>query len=356
MNEEEYFPETKRKRRTERKIASRKDRSKDKKTDREKRELLRATAAKKRLAKKEELFKGRVLSLTPEGFMIDSDGEVIFCVLRGVLKKEILRTKNLVTVGDWVLFEKETAAQGAIVHVEPRTSFLSRKEHLHRREMQLIATNIDQVLITVSVVEPHLKPAIIDRYIIATYKGNMEPLLLINKIDLLKEDNAERMLYEAVTTYYRNLNLTVIPMSVQTGLGMDALKAAMKGKASVFAGQSGVGKSSLINAITGLTLPTRGVAKTGKGAHTTSTAHLIPLPFGGWCIDTPGIRSFGVWELTKEELPSFFPDLQTIATHCKYSNCTHLHEPGCAVQAAVQADKIPTFRYESYLKLLEEVV
>ena len=346
--EENHFEESRREERGKRKEASRKDRSKFKKTDRAKRErlLLEATTAK---LNKKDLLRGRVLAILPEEISVDCEGKIYPCVLGGVLKKEKGSVKNLVTVGDFVLFEKE---KGLIVHVEPRKSVLSRLEHLTGKKEQLIAANIDQVLITVSVVAPPLKPSLIDRYIIATRKGNMEPVIVINKVDLLENEN---VLKDFVKTY-RSLGLRVLMVSAISGVGMEELKEVMRGKASVFSGQSGVGKSSLINATTGLDLAIGELAiKTQKGSHTTTGAHLIPLACGGWCIDTPGIRSFGMWELKKEDLDAFFPEISEQGLDCKYQNCTHTHEPSCAVRQAVEAGTLSHLRYESYCKLLEEI-
>ena len=358
MNQEyeEDDHQTKKERKTARKITSKKDRSQYKKTDLEKRERHLIDETQKRLAKK-ELVRGRVLAISAEGISVEHEGEICLCSLRGQLKQQWTRYKNLVTVGDFVLFEKEATLKGSIAHVEERGSVLSRQEHLRRRQQQLIAANIDQVLITVSVVSPPLKPPLVDRYIIATYKGKMEPVIVINKIDLLSDQNEEALLFEQFLVNYRTLNIPVVPISASTGEGIEVLKKHMQGKASVFSGQSGVGKSSLINAVTGLDLAVGDmVEKTRKGSHTTSSAHLIPLSFGGWCIDTPGIRSFGVWNLQREDLNAYFPEIAQMGNLCKYPNCTHSHEPGCALEEAVEAGSISPLRLESYIKLLGEIV
>lgn len=356
FSEEDDFHETRKELKAHRKMVSKRDRSKFKKTDREKLSRHQKTESEKKLSKK-ELLRGRVLDIYPEGgVVVDHDGLIYTCVLRGILKKEQSRQKNLVAVGDFVLFESSEGEVATISHIEERTSILSRQEHLRRRQEQIIAANIDQVLITASIADPPLKPALIDRYIIATKKGNMLPVIVLNKIDLLHPHSSEYLLFESFLNTYQCLNIPVIPLSIHTGEGIEALKKCMQGKASVFSGQSGVGKSSLINAITGLSLPVGDVAKkTRKGSHTTTRAHLIPLPFGGWCIDTPGIRSFGVWDLKKEDLAAYFPEIQAIGRTCYYPNCTHAHEPGCAVEAALEKGEISPLRFDSYSKLLEEI-
>lgn len=359
--EEEYFGDERKVDKLERKIAKAKDRSQYKKTDLDKRANL--TELHKNIKKsREDLLEGRVLSIAPQGILVDYEGCTYVCSLRGLLKKEKSQFKNLVTVGDFVLFEKSTGNEGLIAHIQPRRSVLSRADNLSRRKEQLIAANIDQVIITVSVVSPMLKPYLADRYIIATEKGKMTPIIVVNKIDLLDDPSAdpvvretEREIFKLFKEGYVNNDVQLIPVSVVTGEGVDKLREAMRDKASVFSGQSGVGKSSLINAITGSSLRTgKIVGKTQKGSHTTTTTNLIPLEFGGWCIDTPGIKSFGVWNLDKDEIEAYFPEIFKLGRQCKYPNCSHHTEAGCAVAAAVEAGTLSPLRYGSYLFLMEE--
>jgi ribosome biogenesis GTPase len=240
---------------------------------------------------------------------------------------------------------------------------LSRADNLSRRKEQVIAANIDQVLITVSVVDPPIKPPLVDRYIIAARKGGMEPVIVLNKIDLLKSETkdpilvaVENEIYEEFLVAYAQADIPIVSVSVETGEGLERLREVMKGKASVFSGQSGVGKSSLINAITGLDLRVgETVEKTKKGSHTTTTAQLVPLEFGGWCIDTPGIKSFGVWDLKKEEIEKYFSEIHAIGLKCKFLDCTHTHEAQCAVIEALEQEEIPPMRYESYQALIDSL-
>ncbi|MCP5468913.1 MAG: ribosome small subunit-dependent GTPase A [Chlamydiales bacterium] len=293
------------------------------------------------------LKRGRVLAIYPDEVVVECDKERHSCTLRGALKQKKTHNKNILVVGDFVLFENT-----AIEQICDRFSILSRQEHLTRRKQQLIAANIDQVLITVSVKQPHLKTPLIDRYLIATYKGNMEPVIVINKVDLC--DDHEEL--KEVTKMYEDLDVPVIHTSVVTGEGLDKLKEQMRNVASVFSGQSGVGKSSLINAMLGLDLQVGEVRpKSNKGAHTTTNAQLVPLECGGWCIDTPGIRSFGVWDLQREDLVAHFPEIAEVGLECRYPDCTHTHEPECKVHKAVEEGKIHILRFESYVKLLTEI-
>ncbi len=355
--EADYFGEERKSGKAHRKMATARDRSQYKATD--KRQLAKQ---KKDFVNEDNLQRGRVLSIASQGIIVESEGEILTCTLRGSLKKEKTQFKNLVTVGDFVLFERSGTNDGLIGHVEPRRTVLSRAENLSRRKEQLIAANIDQVIITVSVVSPQLKPSLVDRYIIATQKGGMEPIVVVNKIDLLEntEGNpdleAEKELYEAFLEAYGKAGIKVISISAETGEGLDKLKLIMKDKASVFSGQSGVGKSSLINVVADKSLRVGGlVEKTNKGTHTTTTAQLIPLEEGGWCIDTPGIKSFGVWDLDKEVVEHYFPEIFNCGSECKFPDCSHLHEADCAVVAAVEKGEISWMRYESYQTLMHSV-
>jgi ribosome biogenesis GTPase / thiamine phosphate phosphatase len=350
--EQEYFGEDRKSAKMERKKATAKDRSQYKKSDLSKRQRQEINPDWKR---------GRVLSIVPEGILVAVQEARIVCSLRGALKKTKSQLKNLVAVGDEVYFEEKTAGQGLIMAVEPRRTVLSRADNLSRRKEQLIAANIDQVLITTSVVAPALKPSLVDRYIIATEKGNMQPIVIVNKIDLLEKSDdpvikAQRELFKAFLDAYQKAGIPVIAVSAATGEGIEALKAAMKDKSSVFSGQSGVGKSSLINAVTDYQLEVgEMVERTQKGSHTTTTARLLPLSFGGWCIDTPGIRSFGIWELHKEELESYFSEIFTAGRQCRFPDCSHRQESECAVMKAVESGEISPIRYLSYLTLMESI-
>jgi ribosome biogenesis GTPase len=358
-----YYSEDRKFFRKERRIAKTTDRSQYKKSDQDQR--------KKRLEQEgapkvdTSLLRGRVLGIFPEGIEVECEGTLYRCGLKGSLKQDKNRLKNLVAVGDFARFEKKGDGEGTIALVEERFSILSRSDHLSRHKEQLIAVNIDQVLITTCVLSPPLKPFLIDRYIIAARKGNMDPVIVINKIDLLQKPPegidpllllSEQELYREFVQTYTSLEIPTFSISATTGEGIFALKKAMQGKTSVISGQSGVGKSSLINQITGSLLATGEIVhKTGKGSHTTSTTHLIPLEGGGFCIDTPGIKSFGVWNLEKEEIEAYFSEIHEEKIHCKFPDCTHHSEPGCSVKVAVEEKRISPLRFASYCALLASV-
>lgn len=356
--EVDYFGDERKKKKLELKQLKASDRSHLKKTDKDKWEKQHKEDMER---SSEGQLRGRVLSITSQDITVDCDGTLYACQIRGLLKKVKTQDKNLVAVGDFVRFIPLTETHGSIQSVEERFSVLARADNLSRRKQQLIAANIDQVLITVSAVMPAFKPFLIDRYIIAADKGGMKPIVIVNKIDLLEDSEnpeviKEREIYEELKKGYAAANIPMIGLSAVTGEGMDELKKIMTNKASVFSGQSGVGKSSLINAMLGTDLRIGGtVEKTGKGSHTTTTANLIPLPFGGFCIDTPGIKSFGVWDLTKSQVEAYFEEIHELGFHCKYPDCHHYQETDCAVKDAVQEGKLSSLRYLSYLSLLETI-
>lgn len=348
--EEDFHARDRKQFRKERKLAQSTDRSKYKKTD------LTPTSTEE-IERQENSHLGRVLSISGEGSLVDCEGKLYLCSLKGFLKKEKSLMKNLIAVGDRVHFTISSEKEGAIVHVCPRTSSLSRTDISGKKE-QLIAVNIDIAVISVSVVEPPLKPSLVDRYLIAAEKGNLQPIIVINKIDLLQmASDQEKNLYSEFLSAYELLGYPVLSVSTETGIGIDALRSLLQNKTSVFSGQSGVGKSSLLNACFGLTLRVGELTqKTAKGAHTTTMAELLALPGGGYCVDTPGIRSFGIWSLKKEEVISHFQDISAFRGHCKFPDCMHGEEPSCAVHEALEEGKISPLRYESYHILLNEAL
>ena len=354
---EEFYAKGKKKKdtRKQRRELSVRDRSKFKKTNKE------------QLKKRSELYqdskegvRGKVLSIQGQESTVDCSGKILRCVLRGVLKRDRLRKKNLLAVGDWVLVNTISKDEGVILSIEPRTSVLARADNLSRNKEQLIAANIDQVFITLSVGAPRFKRTLVDRYLISARKGHMQPIILINKIDLIQGNELgeelieEKAAFEEFLAYFQKLGVPCFAISANTGEGMEQLKEMMKNTSSVFSGQSGVGKSSLINNLTGLNLEVgETVERTKKGSHTTTKAQLIPLPCGGWLIDTPGIKSFGVWNLEPEEVREYFSDFVQYHDECQFPQCYHLQEPGCRIKVLIEEKVIPYFRYESYQMLMK---
>jgi ribosome biogenesis GTPase len=273
------------------------------------------------------------------------DGHQFRCTVRRVLRTLATDERNIVTTGDRVWILASAKDEGVIERIDPRHGLLTRASR--GREHVLVA-NVDQVVFVVSLVEPALKPHLIDRYLASAAQGGIAPILCLNKADLV--DSID---YQPLVGLYAQLGIPTFLTSATTGQGIDRLRQRLGGRETVFSGQSGVGKSSLLNAVEpGLGLRVREVSDVNqKGRHTTTTADLIRLGFGGWVVDTPGIRQFQLWDIIPEEVEGFFPELRPLVPLCAYPDCTHTHEDRCAVKSAVERRLISSSRYESYLGL-----
>jgi ribosome biogenesis GTPase / thiamine phosphate phosphatase len=295
--------------------------------------------------------RGRVLSVHGLTSSVrGDDGDLYQCVTRRLLKTLSTDLRHVVAVGDRVLFrpvENSNPKEGLIENIEPRHASLCRAS---RGRQQIIVTNVDVLAIIASTAEPPLKPNLIDRLLLAAEKGGVRPLVCINKIDLV--DPAD---LQPLVGVYSQMGYSVLLLSAKTGFGVDRFRRALEGRESVVAGQSGVGKSSLINAIDPkLHLHVRPIsAGTEKGRHTTSTAQLLPLGCGGYVVDTPGVRQFELWDVIPEEVGGYFRDLRPYVNLCRYPDCTHTHEDECAVKDAVADGRLDERRYESYCRLIE---
>jgi ribosome biogenesis GTPase / thiamine phosphate phosphatase len=294
--------------------------------------------------------KGRVLSVHGLFSEVqDSDGVIYRCATRRILKTLATDQRHVVTAGDRILFrpvdEHTENKEGFIERVEPRHGMLCREV---RQRQQILVTNVDLVAIVSSAAEPRLKPNLIDRMLVAAEKGDIRPIVCINKIDLV--DAAD---LQPLVGVYSQMGYQVLLLSAKTGFGVDRLRRLLIGRSSVLAGQSGVGKSSLLNRVDpALHLRVQPVSEeTEKGKHTTSTARLLPLKDGGYVVDTPGIRQFQLWDVVPEEIDSYFRDLRPYMSLCRFPNCTHTHEDDCAVKNAVADDRLDERRYESYCHL-----
>jgi ribosome biogenesis GTPase len=253
--------------------------------------------------------------------------------------------RHVVAAGDVVWFRPEGTEEGIIERVEPRRGVVSRTS---RGRQHVLVANVDQLIIVTSAAEPRIKPNLIDRLLVTAERAEIRPIICINKIDLIEP--ADLMPLVGV---YAQLGYDVLFISAATGLGIDRLRARLTNRESVVSGQSGVGKSSLLNAIEpGLHLRVQTVSEESqKGRHTTTTAELIPLSFGGYVVDTPGIRQFQLWDVIPEEVAGYFRELRPYVSGCRYPNCTHTHEDLCAVKDAVADGWIDARRYESYVQI-----
>jgi ribosome biogenesis GTPase len=289
---------------------------------------------------------GRVLRVHGLVSVVEAeDGRQYRCVVRRLLRTLSIDERNVVATGDRVWVRPAPNDEGMIERVEPRHGLLTRASR--GREHVLVA-NVDQVVIVMSLVQPDLKQHLIDRYLASAAQGGIVPVVCLNKVDLVRAEP-----FQSLVGLYSQLGIPTLLTSAVTGQGIDWLRQRLRGRQTVFAGQSGVGKSSLLNAISPeLGLRVREVSDVNqKGRHTTTTAQLIKLDFGGWVVDTPGIRQFELWDIIPEEVEGFFPEMRPLVPLCAFPDCTHTHEERCAVKRAVERRQISAARYTSYLGL-----
>ena len=287
---------------------------------------------------------GGFFTVVPEG----NPREQVVCRLRGRLKKRP-RTGDLVAVGDWVWFRRLPDGTGVIEEVEPRERALSRKAPTPRGEYeQIILANPDQVVLVFACAQPEPKLGMLDRFLVIAEKQESPAVIVANKVDLVGLDAARE-----IFGVYEDIGYPVLYTSAVTGYGLDEFKKMLTGKISVLVGPSGTGKSSLLNAIQpGLGLAVREVSRaTGEGRHTTTVRQMFPLEGGGYVADTPGLKALALWDIEPEELDGYFPEMRDLVPHCRFHNCTHLSEPGCAVLKAVEEGRIHPERYASYVRL-----
>lgn len=277
-------------------------------------------------------------------------GEEIDCVVPPHIA---MRRKSALVAGDRALVERE-GESWRVESVLPRHSVLARPDPLHKHMQRLIAANIDVVVHVVSVKAPPLRPRLIDRVLIAVQRGGARPAICVNKIDLLESGEREHELERLQD--YSDLGVPVIGCSSLTGEGLDELRAIVDGKVSAFAGHSGVGKSSILNALDErLGLAIGGLHRRGTGRHTTSRSTLYDFGGGTYLIDTPGIREFGLWDLDRESLRDYFPEFTEPSESCRFTNCTHVHEPDCEVKRRFEAGELNRARYATYVRLYESL-
>ena len=294
---------------------------------------------------------GIVIKTTGSWHTVKDGDKIIPCKIRGRFREKELTITNPVAVGDRVRYETDRDGAGLIIHIEPRKNYIIRRSSNLSKEAHILAANLDQAFLMITLAMPETPLEFADRFLLAAEAYHIPVILLINKTDLLSGESLSFL--HSVTETYRSAAYACMEISVKTGKGMEAVVDSMKDKTSLLAGNSGVGKSTLINRICPeanlKTLEISASHKTGK--HATTYAEMITLPNGGNIIDTPGIRGFGIIELAKNEIGLYFTDIFRVSQDCSFYNCTHIHEPGCAVIKAVEDGILAPSRYQSYVNI-----
>lgn len=302
-------------------------------------------------------MKGIVYKSTGSWYSVKAENGAFYdCRIKGKFRIGGIKSTNPVAVGDHVDFDIEKKGDetvGVIKHIDERENYIIRKSVNLSKQTHIIAANIDVAFLLITLNNPPTFTTFIDRFLVTAEAYHIKAVLLFNKIDTYNED--ELLEIKFLAALYRKIGYECIGISAVTGKNIDKVKAIMKDKVTMFSGHSGVGKSTLINAIEpGLDLKTSKISEQHlQGQHTTTFAEMFDLSFGGQIIDTPGIKGFGVVEMDKEELGDYFPEFFELKENCKFNNCLHLEEPQCSVKQALENEEIAWSRYKSYLQILE---
>lgn len=299
--------------------------------------------------------KGLVIKNTGSWYLVKTnDGKQIECKIKGNFRLKGIRSTNPIAVGDWVQIAVNTEGTAFITEIEDRKNYIIRRSSNLSKQSHIIAANLDQCMLVVTVNYPETSTTFIDRFLASAEAYRVPVRLIFNKTDLYSEE--EQRYLNALVNLYTHIGYPCYRISALNETGVEEIKRDLQGKVTLFSGHSGVGKSTLINAI----LPDLNV-KTGaisaahnKGMHTTTFSEMFPVEGEGYIIDTPGIKGFGTFDMEDEEVGHYFKEIFEFSANCKYGNCTHRHEPGCAVREAVENHYISESRYASYLNILED--
>ncbi|SFA88309.1 ribosome small subunit-dependent GTPase A [Algoriphagus aquimarinus] len=302
-------------------------------------------------------MKGRVIKSTGSWYLVQSDDEVVACRLKGKFKQDDLKLTNPIAVGDWVEMDREENQETAVIFdILPRENYVIRKSTRKQHFSHIIASNLDQAILVITMKSPRTSLGFIDRFLVSTESFRIPAILVVNKMDQMSGEKADDWLLD-IHEIYEPLGYQVIEVSALKEENLkDKFKSVLAGKSTLISGHSGVGKSTLLNALVpAATQHTKEVSGfTAKGVHTTTFAELFALEYGGDLIDTPGIKEFGILDIEDNELSHYFPEMRKYLGQCKYNNCQHVNEPGCVVLEKVEAGYIHPYRYESYLNILNE--
>lgn len=302
-------------------------------------------------------MRGRIFKSTGSWYKVETEtGAVWDCRLKGKFKLSKTGVTNPIAVGDWVEVEAEEGQenQGLISHIEDRSNYLIRKSVHKTGQAHILASNLDQVVVIASLTLPRTSLGFIDRLLVAAESFGIPARIIFNKVDLLQEDELDYV--EALAAMYTDIGYPALVTSVPQNKGIREFQTLLEGKTSLLSGHSGVGKSTLVNAIApGLNRTTQEISDfANKGKHTTTYAEMFRLPGDTLLIDTPGIKELGLVELEDENISLYFPEMREAASNCRFYNCTHQREPGCAVREAVDKGILPLTRYESYLSMMAD--
>ena len=298
---------------------------------------------------------GLVIKNTGSWYTVRTDeGLDVDCKIKGNFRLKGIRSTNPVAVGDIVDIVRNQEGTAFITDIHDRRNYIIRKSQNLSKQSHIIAANVDQAFLIVTVNYPQTSTIFIDRFLATAEEYSVPTVLVFNKTDILSDE--ERHYQEMMMRLYETVGYKCVAVSATTGLGMDAIPAMLKDKKTLLSGNSGVGKSTFINHILpGANLRTSEISDAhNTGMHTTTFSEMLELPEGGYLIDTPGIKGFGTFDMEPEELTSYFKDIFHFSKECRFNNCTHTHEPGCAVLKAVEEHYIAASRYQSYLSMLED--